>query len=150
MQSDFAKSDGIKSNLRIRWLKSSDFGPKSDDSTHRIIKSKNGIRLYSSKNLTINKQSRAGTAAVRGTYKSTSSDRCVGLRIPPRCANAVAAPLCGQTAAVCRRGLGPRDQEEQRTPHASFVTTYHSRVHTAAAAAVSCRGLGCLVETKAK
>ena len=45
MQSDFAKSDGIKSDLRIRWPKSSDFGPKSDDSTHRIIKSKNGIGL---------------------------------------------------------------------------------------------------------
>ena len=26
MQSDFAKYDGIKSNLRIRWRKSSDFG----------------------------------------------------------------------------------------------------------------------------
>ena len=45
MQSDFAKSDGIKSDLRIRWPKSSDFGPKSDDSTHRILKSKNGIGL---------------------------------------------------------------------------------------------------------
>ena len=45
MQSDFAKSDGIKSDLRIRWPMSSDFGPKSDDSTHRIIKSKNVIGL---------------------------------------------------------------------------------------------------------
>ena len=27
VQSDFAKSDGIKSDLRIRWPKSSDFGP---------------------------------------------------------------------------------------------------------------------------
>ena len=59
MQTDFAKSDGIKyghgflsyrclpqkSDLRIRWLKSSDFRPKSDDSTHRIIKSKNGIAI---------------------------------------------------------------------------------------------------------
>ena len=65
MRSDFAKYDGIKSDLRIRWPKSSDFGPKSDDSTHRIIRSKNGIDLYSSKNLT--EQSRPGTAAVRGT-----------------------------------------------------------------------------------
>ena len=32
--------------------KSSDFGPKSDDSAHRILKSKNGIVLESSKNLT--------------------------------------------------------------------------------------------------
>ena len=43
MQSNFAKPDGIKSDSRIRWPKSSDFGPKSDDSTHRILKSKNGI-----------------------------------------------------------------------------------------------------------
>ena len=53
MQSDFAKFDGIKSDLRIRWSKSSDVGPKSDDSTHRNIKSKNGIALQSSKNLTV-------------------------------------------------------------------------------------------------
>ena len=45
MQSDFAKSDGIKSDLRIRWPKSSDFGTKSDDSTRRILKSKNGIGI---------------------------------------------------------------------------------------------------------
>ena len=45
MQSDFAKSDEIKSDVRIQWAKSSDFGPKSDDSTHRIIKSKNSIGL---------------------------------------------------------------------------------------------------------
>ena len=31
---------------------SADFGPKSDDSAHRILKSKNGIGLRSSKNLT--------------------------------------------------------------------------------------------------
>ena len=51
MQTDFAKSDGIKSDLRTRWPKSSDFGPKSDDPTHQIIKSKNGLGLQSSKNL---------------------------------------------------------------------------------------------------
>ena len=45
MQSDFAKSDELKCNLIIRWPKSSDFGPESDDSTHRIIKSKNSIGL---------------------------------------------------------------------------------------------------------
>ena len=33
MQPDFAKFDGIESDLIIRWPKSSDFGPKSDDST---------------------------------------------------------------------------------------------------------------------
>ena len=45
LQSDTAKSDGIKSYLRIRWSKSSDLGPKSYDSAHRILKSKNGIGL---------------------------------------------------------------------------------------------------------
>ena len=45
MQSDIAKTDGIKSYLRIRWPKSSDFGPKSDDLTHRILKRQNGIGL---------------------------------------------------------------------------------------------------------
>ena len=43
MQSDSAKSDGTKSDSRIRWPKSSDFGPKSDDSAHLILKSKSGI-----------------------------------------------------------------------------------------------------------
>ena len=94
------QSDGIKSDLRIRWPNSLDFGPKSDDSTHRILKSKNGIGLQSSKNPT--EQSRPGTAAVRGTHKSMSSDRCVGLRIQPRCANAVATPHRNQTTASCR------------------------------------------------
>ena len=45
LQSDFAKSDVINSDLRVRSPKSSGFGLKSDDSTHRIIKSKNGIGL---------------------------------------------------------------------------------------------------------
>ena len=32
--------------------------------------------------------------------------------------------------AVGRRGLGPRDQGDQRTQRVSFVATYDSRVHT--------------------
>ena len=32
--------------------------------------------------------------------------------------------------AFGRRGLGPREQGEQRTQRASFVATYHARVHT--------------------
>ena len=51
MQSDIvAKSDEMNSDLRIRWPKPSDL---SDDSTCRILKSKNGIgRLSSSKDVT--------------------------------------------------------------------------------------------------
>ena len=48
MQSDIAKSDGAKPDLRIRWPKSSDFGPKSIDSAHRILKSKKIIGLTKS------------------------------------------------------------------------------------------------------
>ena len=32
--------------------------------------------------------------------------------------------------AVGRRGLGPREQGDQRTQRASFVATYQARVHT--------------------
>ena len=97
------------------------FWPKFDDSTDRIVES--------SKNLT--EQSRPGTAAVRGTRKSTStsSDRCVGLRIQPRCLTAARLQL-----AVDRRGLGPREQGEQRTQRASFVATLSCEsTHRAAA-----------------
>ena len=44
MQSDNANSDVIKSDLRIGWPKS-DFGPKSEDSADRIIKSNHVIGL---------------------------------------------------------------------------------------------------------
>ena len=70
MQSDFAKYDGIKYDSRIRWTKSSDFGPKSDDSTQRMIKSKKGIGLQSSKNLI--EHSRPGTAAVQKVYTANT------------------------------------------------------------------------------
>ena len=78
MLSDYGKSDWIKSALRIRWPKSSDFGPKSDGSTHRTIKSKNGIGLRSSKNLV----SRAGLVQQQWCtlkYEFEYSDQSVGL-----------------------------------------------------------------------
>ena len=64
------------------------------------------------KNLT--EQSRPGTTAVRGTHKSTSSDRCVGLRIQPRYANAVAAPRRSQTTASCRSTRARTHQVENK------------------------------------
>ena len=144
IQSAFAKSDGIKSALRIRWPKSSDFGPKSDDSTHRILKSKNGIGLQSSKNPT--EQSRPGTAAVRGTHKSMSSDRCVGLRIQPRCANAVVAPHRSQTTVGCR-STRARTQRTRRARPARVFRGYVS-YESAHRAAAHRAGLGCFVEKK--
>ena len=41
-----------------------------------------------------------------------------------------ASPQPRLQLAVGRRGLGPREQGEQRTQSASFVATYHARVHT--------------------
>ena len=148
MQSYFASSDGIKSDLRIRCPKSSDFGPKSDDSTNRILKSENGIGLYSSKNLA--EQTRPGTAAVRGTHKSTStsSDRCVGLRIQPRRANAVAAPHRSQTTASCRstRVRTYVENKESSAPSARLSWLRIMREYTQSSS--SRAGLGCFVEKK--
>ena len=36
-QSDSTNSDGIKSDVRSRGPKSSDFGPRTDDSVHPIL-----------------------------------------------------------------------------------------------------------------
>ena len=49
--------------------------------------------------------------------------------------------------AVGQRGLGPREQEEQRTQRASFVAAYLTRVHTAAAVGHRA-GLGYSVDNK--
>ena len=46
-----SKSDGKRSDMGIRWPKSSEFGPKSDDWAHRILRSKNSIGLHG-KNVT--------------------------------------------------------------------------------------------------
>ena len=106
------------------------FGPKSDDSTHGIIKSENGFGLWSSKNL-----------AERNPY--SSSTRYTKVRVRVRVAidaldyeynhdartqspRLTAARL---QLAVGRRGLGPREKESS-APSASFVATYHTRVHT--------------------
>ena len=51
MHSDVAKCDGIKSDLIFRWPRRHILG-QNLTTRHRIIKSKNGIGLSSSKNLT--------------------------------------------------------------------------------------------------
>ena len=113
MQSDIAKSKGIKSDQRIRSPKSSDFGRKFDGSAHRILKSKSGIGLQSRENL--NEQSlvqqqyvlrtKVGVAIDALDYEYNHDARTQSPRLS-------AARL---QLAVGRRGLGPRDQEEQRT-----------------------------------
>ena len=119
------------------------FDPKSDDSTHRIIKSKYGIGLQSSKNLT--EQSRPGTAAVRNTkvragidaldYEYNHDERTQSPRL-------TAARL---QLAVGRRGLGPREQE-QRIQHSYFVAIRIMRGYTQGSS--SRAGLGCFVQKK--
>ena len=75
---------------------------------------------------------------LHSTHKraSTSSDRCVGLRIQPRCANAIAAPHRSQTTASCRSTRARTYGTRRATHPAPVVATYHGRVHTAAAFAV--------------
>ena len=129
-RSDFAKADGIKPDLRIRWPKSSDLVPKSDYSTHWVVKSKNGIGLQSNNNLT--EQSRLGTAAERGTHKKYEH-RSMRWTMN-ECNHDARTQSPRLTAARLQlavgRGLGPREQGEERTQRASFVATYHARVHT--------------------
>ena len=133
----------FRSEKRMGLLVQSDFGPKSDDSTHRMIQSKNGIGQ--SKNLT--EQSRPGTAAVRGTHKSTSSDRCVGLRIQPRCANAVAAPHRNQTTASCRSTRARTYLVENKNSRASIARLSCLRIIREYTQSSSSRaGLGSFVE----
>ena len=98
-----------------------------DPSNYQIEKWR---RSLISKNLT--EQSRPGTAAVvRGTHKvrvaidaldyeynhdaRTQSPRLTAARLQ---------------LAVGRRGLGSREQGEQRTQRASFVAKYHAREYT--------------------
>ena len=130
MQSDIiAKLDVIKSDLRTRWSKSSDFGPKSDDSVHRFSNRKMASVFHQ----VVTEQSLV--RAVRGSHRCTSNDRWVEIRIQQRCVNAVAASLRTRTLyiyiASCRwtRARTYCREEEQRTQRASFAGTYHTRVH---------------------
>ena len=142
MQSDFAKSDGIKSDLRIRWPKSSDFGPKSEDSTHRIINSKKWHPSLI--------KSRPGTAAVLGTRYTQEFEHVAIDALDYKCNHNARTQSPRLTAArlqlaVGRRGLGSREQGDQRTRPASVVATYRTRVYTKLAARA---GPGCFVEKK--
>ena len=67
------------------------------------------------------------------------SDRCVGLRIQPRCANAAAAPLRSQTTARCR-SMWTRTSRPTRPAHPAFVCRGYllfESTHTAAAVAAA-------------
>ena len=95
MQSDIvAKSGGMKTGLRIRWVKSSDLTTRHV----KLSSTKNGIGISSSKNVT--EQSRVEQLyEVHTDDVHNWNDRCVGLRVQPRCANAVVAALGSHTIA---------------------------------------------------
>ena len=121
MQSDVAKSDGIKSDLRIRWPKSLDFGPKSDDSAHRILQIEKWQMELSSASYSSSTRythERAAMDALGCEYNHDARKQWPRL-FPARL-----------QLAVGHRGFQPRHQEEQRTQRASFVATYHTREHT--------------------
>ena len=102
----------------------SDFAP-----TLRLapsVKWHRSVKIYLSRAWDTQQQYEVHTAVVRVAIRITNTTT-------PRCTNAVAAPLRGKTTntvVVERRGLGPRDQEDQRTQRASFVATRHTRVRS--------------------
>ena len=94
MQSDIGKSDGIKSDLKIPWPKP-DLDLKPDDSVRRILQIEMTSGFLSSKSVTKLLRRDWHSSSARFTRRCTGNDRCVGLRIQPRCANAV--PLVTHT-----------------------------------------------------
>ena len=108
--------------MRIQRPKSSEFGPTSDDSPRRILKSHNGIGLSSITNVTeqslVQQQYEVHTN-VRVTIDALdyefNHDAPKQSRVSPQPHYAY--------LSVGGRGPGPRDQEEQRTTRVSFVAT---------------------------
>ena len=100
MHSEYARSNRILFDLRNRWPKSSDFGPKSDDLGHQIFESKNGM-VSKFKTLST-------TASSRRTVDELVGDTAGWRRyVAPGAQSAGRASLRGQTT-VNWRGLGPR------------------------------------------
>ena len=145
MQSNFAKSNGIKSDLRIRWSKSSDFGRKSDDSTHQIIKSKNGNGVFNQVKIQL---SRAGL--VQQQYEVHTKARAAIDAVDYEYSHDARTQSPRPTAArrqlaAGRRELGPREQGEQRTQRVFHGYASCESTHRAVARRA---GLGCFLEPK--
>ena len=138
IQSDTAKSNPMGHNMILE----SD-GPKSDDSARRILESKNGIGLFIKYNLT-------EQSLVQQQYEVHTDVRVAIDALDYECNHDAQTQSSRLSAAslqlaVGRRGLGARDQEEQRTQRASFVATYHTRANSPAAVGHHA-GLGCSTE----
>ena len=73
------------------------------------------------------------------TASSTGSDRCLGLRIRPRCANAFAAPLSGLTCRATRAS----DLETKRSNAPSTHLSWLRIIREYAAGGSHRAGLGC-------
>ena len=115
--------------------KSSDFGQNPTtrpiDAAHRILGSKNGIRILLRK--TITEQSLGYTACCNRSKSYIQQT----VRVPIDALNyeynhgaRTQSLRFFADRLVGRRGLEPRDQKEQRTQGASFVATYHTRVRS--------------------
>ena len=121
MQSDIAKYNNItKSDLGIRCPKSQNFAPANDDSPHPIFKSYDGISPSSSRNA----QQKYEVHTVARVAINVKITNTTAMR------NAVAPPPRAHYPLVGRRGLGPREQGDQRTQRASFVARYHAASDT--------------------
>ena len=129
MQSDFAKSDGIKSDLRIRWP-NGQILPQNPTtrpiglSNRKMAPIFNQVKILLSRAGLVQQQYEVHTKVRVATdvldYEYNHDARTQSPRL-------TAARL---QLAVGRRSLGPREQGEQRTQRASFVATYHARVRT--------------------
>lgn len=137
MQSDIAKYNNItKSDLGIRCPKSQNFAPANDDSPHPIFKSYDGISPSSSRNA----QQKYEVHTVARVAINVKITNTTAMR------NAVAPPPRAHYPLVGRRGLGPRDQDEQRIKRAFLVATYRTRQHTEAKSSHHGACFVCLVD----
>ena len=115
MQTDIVKSDGIKFDFENPMAQVVRLGPWD----YQIEKWHPSTAWYTQQQqYEVNTKVRAAVDALDYEYNHdarTQSPRLSATRLQP---------------AVGGSGLGPRDLNEQRTQRASFVTTYHTRVHT--------------------
>ena len=114
MQSEYAKSDREKIDLRTRRPKSSDFGPQSDDLGHQNFKSKNGV---------VSKLKMLSTTATSSRTTNELDGDTAGWRrcVAPDAQSAGDASLYSQTS-VGWRGLSLDTKRSALGAHLSVVT----------------------------
>ena len=115
MQTDIVKSDGIKFDFENPMAQVVRLGPWD----YQIEKWHPSTAWYTQQQqYEVNTKVRVAVDALDYEYNHdarTQSPRLSATRLQ---------------LAVCRRGLGPREQEEQRAQRVSCVATHHTKVHT--------------------